>query len=112
MIDRILTTADAYIALAGCSESRASWRAFGDGRILEKLRRGSTITIERAERAMRWFAENWPDGEALPPALTGWLDFQDALPEPDASPATVAAGCGTPLSGPAAAHGANPEVGE
>jgi len=65
-IQQILTLAEAYAAHRALSDSRVSTLAFGDGNMIRRLRGGSDITTGRAERTMRWFSENWPEGAAWP----------------------------------------------
>lgn len=65
-IDQLLTLARAYGLAAGIKASTVSWRVFGDSKKLADIEAGADIQVRRQERAMRWFAENWPSGAEWP----------------------------------------------
>ena len=50
----------------GRSISTVSRHATGSGETIARLRRGHAITIRRADRAIRFFSEHWPDAVAWP----------------------------------------------
>lgn len=61
---QLITTADAYCQLAKLSRSRVSTLIFGDGMRLDGVAAGKDLNTRSFERAMRWFASNWPaDGD-------------------------------------------------
>lgn len=65
-IDLILRLAAVYGEATGLGPSAVSWRVFGDSKKLPALRDGKDIQVRRCERALAWFAENWPEGAAWP----------------------------------------------
>jgi hypothetical protein len=56
----LVAVIDAYREATKVSDTRVSSRVFGDGRMVTRLRTGSSITVERYAKAMRWFSANWP----------------------------------------------------
>lgn len=95
--DQLRTLIDDFCKLTGRTPGRISELACGDVGFRARLDDPDKgFNIRTHTRAMRWFTENWPDGESLPPALTGWLDFQDTLPN-------AAAGCNSAPARPPAA---------
>lgn len=69
-IDRLLALANAYAAAESIELSTVSWRVFGDTKKLAALVDGGDIQIKRYERALIWFAENWPDGAHWPKVVS------------------------------------------
>jgi hypothetical protein len=84
LCDRLILTADAYCAAVGRSRSRISTLVFGDGMRLDGIARGKDIQTRNYERAMRWFAENWPEGVAWPEGVER-PDPEQAAPRPGAA---------------------------
>lgn len=67
---QLLTVARAYASAEGIELSRASWRAFSESKTLDDLTEGRTSpTLRRADRALQWFSEHWPDGAVWPAAV-------------------------------------------
>lgn len=64
--DRLISVASGFAKARGLSESRVSTMAFGDGKVIDRLRNGSDLTTSRYEASMLWFHENWPDGAEWP----------------------------------------------
>lgn len=62
-IDSLLTVARRYAEIEEVPLSTVSWRAFNDGKKLAALESGSDINVKRMERALKWFSENWPEGD-------------------------------------------------
>jgi hypothetical protein len=75
-IEQLLAVASAYEQATGLEPTTVSWRVFGDSKKLAAIRAGADIQVRRHEKAMHWFAENWPEGAEWPegilrPDLTG-----------------------------------------
>lgn len=66
LCDKLMKTADAYCAAVNRSRSRISTIIFGDGLRLAGIAAGKDIQTRNYEKAMLWFAANWPDGVAWP----------------------------------------------
>jgi hypothetical protein len=62
-IEQLLTVARRYAEIEQIPLSTVSSRALNDGKKLAALESGSDITVGRLEMALRWFSDNWPDGE-------------------------------------------------
>jgi hypothetical protein len=62
-IEQLLTVARRYAELEQVPLTTVSSRALNDGKKLTALESGADINVGRLERAMRWFSDNWPDGE-------------------------------------------------
>lgn len=69
-IDRLLALANAYATAESIELSTVSWRVFGDTKKLAALVDGGDIQVKRYERALVWFAENWPDGAQWPKVVS------------------------------------------
>ena len=66
MLKDLLALADAYQLADRISDTTLSWRLFGDGKKLPALRGDADITTKRADAAIRWFADHWPEGAIWP----------------------------------------------
>lgn len=62
----LITTSDAYCAAVGLSRSRVSTLVFNDGKGLDRIAGGGDLNTRSFEKAMLWFAFNWPLGTAWP----------------------------------------------
>lgn len=71
-VSHIIALADIWLLATGLRETTLSNRLFGESKKLALLRGGTDLTTARYRLALRWFAENWPDGVAWP----------DIVPEP------------------------------
>jgi hypothetical protein len=70
-----------YADLTGLKESTISDRALGDWRTIGRLRTGEvTITLDRYNGALRWFANHWP-ATKLPLDLAALRVIPDACGE-------------------------------
>jgi hypothetical protein len=49
------------------------------------MRNGGEITVGRFNGAMRWLAENWPDGSDLPDNLAAYRSPAPETPNEDAA---------------------------
>lgn len=52
------------------SVSRISTIVFNHGTMHSRLAAGADITVGRAEEAIRWFSDNWPEGVEWPESVT------------------------------------------
>ena len=68
-IDQLILLAKAYGNAEGVEASTVSWRVFGDTKKLGALLDGGDINVRRYEKALRWFAENWPPSAAWPSSV-------------------------------------------
>jgi hypothetical protein len=80
----LITTSDAFCEAKGLSRSRISTLVFNDGKALDRIAGGGDLNTRSYEKAMAWFAANWPEGVAWPegverPALAA-ADSLDAVP--------------------------------
>jgi hypothetical protein len=62
-IDELLSVARRYGEIEEVPLSTVSSRVLNDGKKLRALEEGADITVGRLEDALRWFSENWPDGD-------------------------------------------------
>lgn len=62
----LIATSDAYCTAVGLSRSRVSTVIFNDGKALDRIDGGGDLTTRSFEKAMAWFAENWPADTAWP----------------------------------------------
>jgi hypothetical protein len=66
LTDQLLTVARTYAEARSLSLSRVSTIVFNDGKKIEAIENGADLQTQNFERAMGWFAENWPDGARWP----------------------------------------------
>lgn len=83
----LLSVADVYLAATGQPEGRVSYWVFNDTKTLRNLRAGATISIDRFNAALTWFAARWPADVALPAVLAGLAPPPEG-PSPDQTPET------------------------
>jgi hypothetical protein len=57
---------DAYERAIDASDTKTSWRVFGDSKKVGALRSGADIQVKRAEAAFHWFSDNWPGAAEWP----------------------------------------------
>lgn len=74
----LLTLVDRFLAVTGLPETTLSYRIFEDTKKIADLRRGRDITLGRFGMAMRWLAENWPEGDDRPADLKDWAPVPPA----------------------------------
>ena len=65
-ISQLLDLSNVYCAATERTRAAVSKRVFNDGKVLDKLLAGGDLTTTRHQMALRWFAENWPDGASWP----------------------------------------------
>lgn len=68
-IDALIQLADEYGRATGVTVTTVSWRVFNDSKKLSAIKAGADIQVSRFERAVSWFAQNWPEGAVWPEAL-------------------------------------------
>ena len=66
VIGQILLLANEYGRSLGVGPHTVSWRVFGDSKKLSAMINGADIQVKRAEAAIRWFSDNWPEGAEWP----------------------------------------------
>lgn len=65
--EAFLTVAETFAEASALELRTVSSRVFDDGKVLPGLKAGlRTISFARAEAAMLWFSENWPEAAAWP----------------------------------------------
>lgn len=62
----LITTSAAYCEAKGLSRSRVSTLVFNDGKALARIAAGGDLNTRSFEKAMLWFAFNWPDATPWP----------------------------------------------
>ena len=67
--DQLRELAVAYCAATGISLSLLGERAAGNYRMFVRLADGYGCTLDCAERATRWFLDNWPKGTPWPASV-------------------------------------------
>jgi hypothetical protein len=65
-VRRLVTLCEILAEHTGRSVSTVSRHATGSGETIARLRRGHAITTRRAERAIRFLSEHWPEAVAWP----------------------------------------------
>lgn len=60
-------------ASGGVADKTLSYRLFGDSKKVAALRDGGDITLSRYNDALRWLADNWPQGADAPNSLVAML---------------------------------------
>jgi hypothetical protein len=60
-VAELVELARVYMAATGVRASRLSVMAAGHNRLFERLMEGFDCRAEQAERASRWFDNNWPE---------------------------------------------------
>lgn len=66
----LLTVARAYSAATGRSLARVATLIHDQGALFKKLEAGGNCTIDTYDKAMRWFAANWPTDAAWPDGIS------------------------------------------
>lgn len=66
LTQRLILVSDLYCAAVKLSRGRVSTLVFGSGSRLAGVAEGKDLNTRSYEHAMRWFAENWPEGPAWP----------------------------------------------
>jgi hypothetical protein len=64
--DSILNLARTYGAALQLEPSQVSWRVFADTKKLSAIENGGDLQTKRFEKAVQWFADNWPETAVWP----------------------------------------------
>lgn len=108
---QLLDVAEAYRKAEACELARVSQRSLGDHRLLPRLASGvSSLTLRRADQALQWLSDHWPDSAVWPEAVPRPVSSLPSVPEgraPDESNSDHPRGsegpcpeAGSPVSGP------------
>lgn len=110
LTDQLLAVATAYCEAEGIALSTASGRSFDESKLLVNLAaRLSSPTLRRADRALQWFSDHWPDSAVWPESVPRPASSLPSVPERRASqpntdhPRGSEGSCpeaGSPASGP------------
>jgi hypothetical protein len=80
LIDQLLTVSDTYCTAVERSRSRVSTLIFGDGGRLDGLANGKDLNTRSLERALDWFAANWPEGTVWPEGVARPVPVAEVQP--------------------------------
>jgi hypothetical protein len=64
--EHLLNLADTYCSVVQLPRTTVSFRLFNDSKRLDAVANGKDILLGSYERAVRYFAENWPAGADWP----------------------------------------------
>jgi hypothetical protein len=78
LTDRLLLVTDTYCAAIGRSRSRISTIVFGGGDRIDGIAQGKDLNTRSYEKAMTWFAANWPEGVDWPEGVER-PEFHEAI---------------------------------
>ncbi|MBD9390154.1 hypothetical protein IB237_23415 [Agrobacterium sp. AGB01] len=59
--EQLLKTVELYCLHATISEARVSTLIFSGGRRIQQIRDGGDVGTMGFEKAMKWFADHWPE---------------------------------------------------
>lgn len=94
LTEKLLLVADTYCLAVRRSRSRISTIIFMSGDRLDGIAAGKDIQTRNYEKAMLWFASNWPEGVAWPAGVERpefeAADSAEAAPSPLAPEQAVA----------------------
>jgi hypothetical protein len=62
----LLTVIDRFSAAKGWKDATVSSRVFNDGKKVDQLRSGGTITLTRLNDALHFMSVNWPENAEWP----------------------------------------------
>lgn len=66
LINGLITLCDYYCQNRGLSSATVFFSIFNDGKSFKRLKNGGDLTVRNYEKAIRWFSDHWPEGEAWP----------------------------------------------
>lgn len=84
---QLLALAETYGAATGRSMARVATLAVNQGAFFDRLRNGSSCSVDTYLAVKAWFAENWPADATWPEGVHGAGSLPDADQIPDASEA-------------------------
>ena len=64
--DSLITICDAYCLATGLSRGRLGTLVFNDGKAFGRIAAGGDLNTRSFEKAVLWFAANWPEGAEWP----------------------------------------------
>lgn len=79
----LIKVCDAYCSETRLSRGRLGTLVFNDGKAFERIAAGGDLNTRSYERAMLWFAENWPEGLDWPEDIDRPEPEADSVAEPD-----------------------------
>ncbi|MCE2539204.1 MAG: hypothetical protein J4G16_02090 [Acidobacteria bacterium] len=82
-VRRLVALCGIFAESTGRSISTVSRYATGSGETIARLRRGHAITTRRAERALRFLSDNWPEPVEWPADIPRPAVAPDPADEPD-----------------------------
>ena len=62
----LLRCVDAYCAARGIARATLSTTLVNDGKTLDRLVSGGSLTVRKWQHCMDWLSENWPPGARWP----------------------------------------------
>jgi hypothetical protein len=62
----LLSLVESYASALGIGVTTVWRQAINDPAFQERLRSDNTITLRTYDRAVAWFDQNWPEGQAWP----------------------------------------------
>jgi hypothetical protein len=68
-IEKILILAQTASMALGVTERSLAVQAFNDAIKFERLKEGKDIGVRRAQKAIQWFSDNWPDDTEWPASI-------------------------------------------
>ncbi len=75
--DNLLTLAGAYSSATGKSLTQISKEAYGKSSFFEDLKAGTrSLSIDKLERMIEWFRENWPAEADVPALRSVFMSFK------------------------------------
>ncbi len=87
LTEQLLRVSDVYCAAVNRSRSRISTIVLGGGDRIDGIASGKDLNTRSFEKAMLWFASNWPEGVDWPEGVE-----RPDLPAPEAEDSTQASG--------------------
>ncbi|MBI4921885.1 MAG: hypothetical protein HY834_09060 [Devosia nanyangense] len=79
----LMAVAETYCSKTGRSPSRIATIIFNDGKKFDLIAGGADLGTRPFERAMAWFAANWPAGVAWPVGIERPLTRPSATLSPE-----------------------------
>ena len=70
--------ADAYLAVSPGKETGLWLRAANDARFMSRVEGGKSFTVKTYDRAVAWFADNWPDRAEWPEFVARPINSNEA----------------------------------
>ncbi len=75
--DNLLKLANAYAKATGKSLGQISKEFYGNGNFFDEIAAGDrSIGVDKLEKMIEQFRENWPSGAAVPPLRAIFMTFK------------------------------------